>query len=74
MGAPRENSPKRAVAAAVASGVVISLTALTAGLAPAMADPADPVGPPTPVVVAPVEAPTVAEAPAREAAPREAPV
>ncbi|MDT5214166.1 MAG: hypothetical protein QOK18_2405 [Mycobacterium sp.] len=74
MGAPRENSPKRAVAAAVASGVVISLTALTTGLAPAMADPADPVGPPTPVVVAPVEAPTVAEAPAREAAPREAPV
>jgi len=73
MVAPRENSPKRALAVAVASGVVISLTTLTAGLAPAMADPADPVVPPTPVVIAPVEAPAVAEAPAREAAPRKAP-
>jgi hypothetical protein len=68
MRAPRENRPKRTVAAALASGVVISLTALTTGLAPAIADPADPadpVVPPTPAVIAPVPS-VVAEAPPRK--------
>jgi hypothetical protein len=74
MRAPRKNNPKRTAAAVVASGVVSSLTALTVGLAPpAGADPADPVVPPTPVVVAPAAPAVVAEAPVREAPPREAP-
>ncbi|WP_319446438.1 MULTISPECIES: hypothetical protein [unclassified Mycobacterium] len=73
MGAPRKNNPRRAAAAVVAAGVVSSLTALTVGLAPAGAKPADPVVPPTPVVVAPAAPAEVAEAPAREAPPREAP-
>jgi hypothetical protein len=73
MRAPRKNNPKRTAAAVVASGVVSSLTALTVGLAPAGADPADPMVPPTPVVVAPAAPAVVAEAPVREAPPREAP-
>jgi hypothetical protein len=73
MGAPRKNNPRRTAAAVVASGVVSSLTALTVGLAPAGADPADPGVPPTPVVVAPAPPAVVAEAPAREAPAREAP-
>lgn len=39
MGAPLEFCSKRSVVAVLASGVVISLTALTGGIAPAFADP-----------------------------------
>ena len=39
MGAPLEICSKRSVVAVLASGVVISLTALTGGIAPAFAKP-----------------------------------
>lgn len=42
MGATRELFPRRGVVAGVASTVVISLAALTSGLAPAVADPSSP--------------------------------
>ncbi len=50
MGAPLEFCSKRSVVAVLASGVVISLTALTGGIAPAFADPkTEPVVPTTTV-------------------------
>ena len=50
MGAPLEFCSKRSVVAILASGVVISLTALTGGIAPAFADPkTEPVVPTTTV-------------------------
>src|SRR5215212_5785275 len=79
MRAPRDFGYRRNVIAGLVSGVVISLTALTGGIAPAYAKPhTDPVVPtttvpaPEPEVVAP-EQPTVAEAPVQEA-PKKAPV
>ena len=52
MSAPLEICRKRGVVAVLASGVVISLTALTGGIAPAFAKPdTDPVAPSTTVVV-----------------------
>ena len=69
MGAPLEICRKRSAVAVLASGVVISLTAMTGGIAPAFAAPkTDPVAPTTTVVApepkAPQETPTVAEEPA----------
>ena len=53
MGAPLEFCSKRSVVAVLASGVVISLTALTSGIAPAIADPrTEPVVPTTTVPAA----------------------
>src|ERR1700712_4805848 len=72
MGAPLKICRKRTVCAVLASGVVISLTALTGGVAPAFARPGDePVvptttiapEPPVAVTEAPVEKPTVADIP-----------
>ncbi len=60
MGAPLTICRQRGVVAVLASGVVISLTALTGGIAPAFAKPdTDPVSPTT--VVAPVPEVTVPE-------------
>lgn len=73
MGAPLEFCSKRGVVAVLATGVVISLTALTGGMAPAIAAPGDDSGATT-TVVAP--APEVsAPEPVEEApqAPAEAP-
>ena len=54
MGAPLEFCSKRSVVAVLASGVVISMTALTGGIAPAIADPkTEPVVPTTTTVTAP---------------------
>jgi hypothetical protein len=79
VGAPLEFCSKRGVVAVLATGVVISLTALTGGLAPAIAQPGDDSGvtttvvapepevvAPEPVEVAPqvpAEAPAVTQAP-----------
>ena len=84
MGAPLEFCSKRGVVAVLASGVVISLTALTGGMAPAIAQPGDDSGAtttvvapepevaaPEPVEVAP-QAPAEAPAPAVTQAPRPA--
>lgn len=61
------NRPRRTVAKSLAMGVAVSLTALTAGLAPAVAEPGDEtIAPTTPVVVIPEE-PAVEEAPTAEA-------
>jgi hypothetical protein len=72
MGAPVEFCSKRSVVAVLASGVVISLTALTGGIAPAFAKPdTDQVV--TTTVPAPepkVQAPEEVEAPAQEAPPK----
>jgi hypothetical protein len=79
MGAPVEICSKRGLVAVVASGLVISLTALTGGLAPAVADPeADPIAPTTSVPAPEPEVPTpeettVAEDPS-DAAPSSVPV
>jgi hypothetical protein len=81
MRAPGELCSKRTAFATLASGLVISLTALTGGVAPAYAKPdTDPSGPTTTVAVpepeasAPptkaAEAPVVQEAPVREAPPK----
>ena len=54
MGAPLESCSKRTVVAVLASGVVISMTALTGGIAPAIADPkTEPVVPTTTTVSVP---------------------
>ena len=54
MGAPLEFCSKRSVVAVLASGVVISMTALTGGIAPAIADPkTEPVVPTTTTVSVP---------------------
>lgn len=68
MGAPLEFCSKRGVVAVLASGIVISLTALTGGIAPALAKPGsdDPSGPTT-TVMAP--APKAKE-PKQEEAPK----
>ncbi|WP_333894135.1 hypothetical protein [Mycolicibacterium gadium] len=73
MGAPLEFCSKRGVVAVLATGVVISLTALTGGLAPAIAQPGDDSGVTT-TVVAP-EPEVSAPEPVEEApqAPAEAP-
>ena len=72
MGAPLEICSKRSVVAVLASGVVISLTALTGGIAPAFAKPdTDQVV--TTTVSAPepkVQAPEDTEAPSQEAPPK----
>ena len=68
MGAPLEFCSKRGVVAVLASGVVISLTALTGGVAPAFAQPGDDSGVTT-TVVAPEPA-----APAPEEVAPQAPV
>jgi chemotaxis protein histidine kinase CheA len=80
MGAPFEICSKRNAVAVLATGVVISLTALTGGLAPAYAKPDDePVVPtttvpvPEPELVIPEE-PAEAEAPKPEAPKPEAPM
>ena len=81
MRAPRELCSKRTALVTLASGLVISLTALTGGVAPAYAKPdTDPSGPTTTVAVpepeAPApqpktaEAPVVQEAPVQEAPPK----
>lgn len=57
MRAPLEFCSRRGVVAVLASGVVISLTALTGGIAPAFAEPKQPGGPQTTVVVPEPEAP-----------------
>jgi hypothetical protein len=69
MGAPLEICSKRSVVAVLASGIVISLTALTGGIAPAFAKPdTDPVVTTTvPVPEPEVQAPVETEAPAQEA-------
>jgi hypothetical protein len=79
MGAPLQISSQRSVVALLASGLVIALTALTGGLAPAFADPdTDPIAPttsvpaPEPEGITPEET-TVAEVPS-SAAPSSAPV
>lgn len=78
MGAPLEICRKRTVCAVLASGVVISLTALTGGVAPAFAEPGtEPVVPtttitPVPAVEAteaPVEKTTAADIPSPVATP-----
>ena len=72
MGAPLEICSKRSVVAVLASGVVISLTALTGGIAPAFAKPdTDQVV--TTTVPAPEpksQAPEETEAPSHEAPPK----
>ncbi len=75
MGAPFEICSKRGVVAVLASGLVISLTALTGGVAPAIADPkTDPITPtttvpaPEPEVIIPEET-KKAEAPSPESPP-----
>ncbi|OBE93201.1 hypothetical protein BST23_22275 [Mycolicibacterium elephantis] len=78
MGAPLEICSKRGVVAVLASGIVISLTALTGGIAPALAKPGsdDPSGPTTTVVAPPPKqnAPEPKqEAPKQEAPKQEAP-
>ena len=63
MDAPLKSRGRRNVAAVLASGVVISLTAMTTGIAPAFADPKnDPVSPTT-IVAEPEPAPQEAPAP-----------
>lgn len=74
MRATRESFPRRNMVAGVASSLVISLTALTSGLAPAAASPntkADPSAPTTTVVDAPE--PAVVEAPEPAAPQSQAP-
>jgi hypothetical protein len=61
MGAPLEFCSKRSVVAILASGVVISLTALTGGIAPAFADPRTEPGVPTITVEPPEPELTVPE-------------
>ena len=61
MGAPLEFCSKRSVVAVLASGVVISLTALTGGIAPAFADPRTEPGVPTITVEPPEPELTVPE-------------
>jgi hypothetical protein len=79
MGAPLEICSKRNAVAVLATGVVISLTALTGGLAPAYAKPDDKPVVPTTIVPVPEpeyvvpEEPAEAEAPKREAPQPEAP-
>src|SRR3954451_22391517 len=75
MRAPRELCSKRTAVVSFASGLVISLTALTGGIAPAYAKPnTDPSRPtttvavPEPEVLAPQA--NTAEAPVREAPPK----
>ena len=71
MGAPLEICSKRSVVAVLASGVVISLTALTGGIAPAFAKPdTDQVVTTTAPAPEPkVQEPVVVEAPSQEARP-----
>ena len=75
MGAPVEICSKRSVVAVLASGVVISLTALTGGVAPAFAKPdTDQVVTTTAAAPEPKrQAPEGAEAPSREAPAPKAP-
>jgi hypothetical protein len=75
MGAPLEICSKRSVVAVLASGVVISLTALTGGIAPAFAKPdTDQVVTTTAPAPEPkVQAPEEAEAPSHEAPAPKAP-
>ncbi|WP_181428128.1 hypothetical protein [Mycolicibacterium moriokaense] len=75
MSAPFETCAKRSVVAVLASGVVISLTALTGGIAPAFAKPdTDQVVTTTSAAPEPkVQAPAVVEAPPQEAPPPKAP-
>jgi hypothetical protein len=75
MSAPFEICSRRSVVAVLASGVVISLTALTGGIAPAFAKPdTDQVVTTTAPAPEPkVEAPEEVEAPSHEAPPAKAP-
>jgi hypothetical protein len=74
MGAPVEFCSKRSVVAVLATGVVISLTALTGGIAPAFAKPdEEPVVPTTTVPVPEPEMVIPSEAAQSEAAQSEAP-
>jgi hypothetical protein len=76
MSAPFEICSKRSVVAVLASGVVISLTALTGGIAPAFAKPDTDQIVTTTAAPAPepkVQAPEVVEAPSQEAPPPKAP-
>jgi hypothetical protein len=69
MDAPLKTRGRRNVVAVLASGVVISLTAMTTGIAPAFADPkTDPVSPTT-IVAVPEPAP-VQQAPQEAPAPK----
>ena len=74
MGAPLEFCSKRGVVAVLASGIVISLTALTGGIAPAIAQPGDDSGTttvvaPAPEVSAPEPVEVAPQAPAEVPAP-----
>ncbi len=75
MGAPLEFCSKRGVVAVLATGVVICLTALTGGMAPAIAAPGDDSGPtttvvaPAPEVSAPEPVEVAPQAPAEAPAP-----
>jgi hypothetical protein len=70
VGVPLEFCSKRGVVAVLATGVVISLTALTGGMAPAIAQPGDDSGPSTTIVAPAPEAPEpVEQAPAEAPAP-----
>jgi hypothetical protein len=76
VGAPLEFCSKRGVVAVLASGIVISLTALTGGIAPALAQPGDgsettTVVAPVPEVSAPEPVEAAPEAPAEAPAPAE---
>jgi hypothetical protein len=74
MDAPLKTRGRRNVVAVLASGVVISLTAMTTGIAPAFADPkSDPISPTTTVAV-PEPEPAPQEAPAPKPHQQEAPV
>jgi hypothetical protein len=75
MSAPFETCAKRSVVAVLASGVVISLTALTGGIAPAFAKPdTDQVVTTTSAAPEPkVQAPAVVDTPSQEAPPPKAP-
>lgn len=74
MSAPFETCAKRSVVAVLASGVVISLTALTGGIAPAFAKPDTDVVTTTSAAPEPkVQAPVVVEAPPQDAPPPKAP-
>jgi hypothetical protein len=75
MGAPLEICRKRTAVAVLASGVVISLTAMTGGIAPAFAAPKnDPAAPTTTVVVPePEQQAPQEEAPKETKAPEKAP-
>jgi hypothetical protein len=73
MGAPLKICRNRTVCAVLASGVVISLTALTGGVAPAFAAPGSPGSPGAPSTTVEPEPPAATRAPAEKSSPAEVP-